>query len=65
VRAITAAISLYCDVRDEQRRNIEHFVEVYCKCSLETLERRDPKGLYERRKARSRPPASARRTKSR
>jgi adenylyl-sulfate kinase len=46
--AITAAISPYRDVRDEQRRNIEHFVEVYCKCSLETLERRDPKGLYEK-----------------
>jgi adenylyl-sulfate kinase len=46
--AVTAAISPYREVRDEQRRNIERFVEVYCKCSLEALERRDPKGLYEK-----------------
>lgn len=46
--AITAAISPYREVRDEQKRNIEHFVEVYCKCSLEALEGRDPKGLYEK-----------------
>jgi adenylyl-sulfate kinase len=48
VVAIAAAISPYRDIRDENRRLIGRFVEVYCKCDLETLMKRDPKGMYEK-----------------
>ncbi|HEU4364964.1 MAG TPA: adenylyl-sulfate kinase [Candidatus Krumholzibacteria bacterium] len=44
--AITAAISPYRDVRDEMRRAIGRFVEVYVKCPIEVLTERDVKGLY-------------------
>ncbi|HEY4869686.1 MAG TPA: adenylyl-sulfate kinase, partial [Candidatus Dormibacteraeota bacterium] len=43
---ITAAISPYRDVRDEVRAATAGFVEVYVKCSLDELQRRDVKGLY-------------------
>jgi len=46
VVAIAAAISPYREIRDENRREIGRFVEVYCECSLEELIRRDPKDLY-------------------
>jgi sulfate adenylyltransferase/3'-phosphoadenosine 5'-phosphosulfate synthase len=46
--AITAAISPYREIRDEQRRAIGRFCEVYCECPLEVLARRDAKGLYAR-----------------
>jgi adenylyl-sulfate kinase len=48
VVAIAAAISPYREIRDENRELIGRFVEVYCKCDLETLKGRDPKGLYEK-----------------
>lgn len=48
VVAIAAAISPYRDVRDENRKLIGRFVEVYCKCDIPTLTKRDPKGLYEK-----------------
>ncbi|HEV2219362.1 MAG TPA: sulfate adenylyltransferase [Casimicrobiaceae bacterium] len=44
--AITAAISPYRDVRDEVRAQTPGFVEVYMRCPIETLTRRDTKGLY-------------------
>jgi adenylyl-sulfate kinase len=44
--AITAAISPYRDVRDEMRRAIGRFVEVYVQCPIEVLTERDVKGLY-------------------
>jgi adenylyl-sulfate kinase len=50
VIAISAAISPYQAVRNEVRELIESdsdgFVEVYTKCSLDELVRRDVKGLY-------------------
>ncbi len=48
VVAIAAAISPYKAIRDENRELIGRFVEVYCKCDLDTLKARDPKGLYEK-----------------
>lgn len=48
VCAITAAISPYRSVRDEARRDIGRFVEVYVKCPVETCIARDVKGLYRR-----------------
>lgn len=46
VIAIGAAISPYRDIRDEIRRENGDFVEVYTKCSIEALTKRDVKGLY-------------------
>lgn len=43
---ITAAISPYRAVRDEQRAQIGRFVEVHVSCSVSELARRDAKGLY-------------------
>lgn len=44
--AITAAISPYSEVRDLVRSRTPNFVEVYVRCSLDELVRRDVKGLY-------------------
>ncbi len=48
VAVITAAISPYRDIRDQNRTLIGDFVEIYTKCSIEELTRRDVKGLYEK-----------------
>ncbi len=52
VVAITAAISPYREIRDEVRAAVEAdgagFVEVFVRCTLEELTRRDVKGLYEK-----------------
>jgi 3'-phosphoadenosine 5'-phosphosulfate synthase len=44
--AITAAISPYRAIRDEARTNIGRFVEVFVRCPLDVLVKRDTKGLY-------------------
>jgi len=46
VVAIAAAIAPYREIRDEVRRHIGRFVEVYVKCPLDVLVARDVKGLY-------------------
>lgn len=51
VVAIAAAISPYREIRDENRKLIGRFVEVYCKCPLEALRERDVKGLYAKAEA--------------
>lgn len=48
VVAITAAISPYRMVRDEARREIGRFIEVYVKCPVGVCIARDVKGLYRR-----------------
>lgn len=48
VATIVAAISPYRAGRDEARRTIGAFVEVYVKCPLDVLVNRDVKGLYRR-----------------
>lgn len=48
VVAIAAAISPYKAIRDENRKLIGSFVEVYCKCPIEVLTERDVKGLYKK-----------------
>ena len=48
VIAIAAAISPYREVRDFNRKEIGDFVEVHCKCSLETCIERDVKGFYKK-----------------
>ena len=46
VVVIVAAISPYRETRAEVRRSIGSFLEVYVRCPIDVLERRDPKGLY-------------------
>ncbi len=46
VIAIAAAISPYREAREKARAENPHFIEIYVKCSLEELIRRDVKGLY-------------------
>ncbi|HZM88335.1 MAG TPA: adenylyl-sulfate kinase [Blastocatellia bacterium] len=48
VVAIAAAISPYREVRDELRRDIGAFVEVYVRCPIAVLAERDVKGLYKK-----------------
>lgn len=45
---IAAAISPYRSVRDEVRKMVGNFVEVYLQCPLEILINRDSKGLYKK-----------------
>lgn len=46
VACISAAISPYRDTREEARRLIGDFVEIYVRCAIPELVRRDVKGLY-------------------
>ena len=48
VIAISAAISPYKDIRDFNRAQIGNFVEIYVRCSIEALTKRDVKGLYKK-----------------
>ena len=45
---LVSAISPYRDIRDEVRKSIPRFCEVYVKASVEECARRDVKGLYEK-----------------
>jgi adenylyl-sulfate kinase len=51
VIAIVSAISPYRDLRRRIREQIDRFVEVYCRCSMETLMKRDDQALFERAQA--------------
>jgi len=48
VVAIVMAVSPYRDARDQVRRQIPRFVEVYCRCPLDVLRRRDTSELFAR-----------------
>jgi len=48
VIAIVAAVSPYRDMRDAIRADVGRFIEVYCRCPLEVLARRDKSGLFEK-----------------
>jgi cytidine diphosphoramidate kinase len=43
---ICSTISMFDSVREWNRQNIKNYIEVYLKSSPETLQKRDPKGLY-------------------
>lgn len=43
---VCCTISMFDAVRDWNRANIPGYVEIYVKASMETLRRRDQKGLY-------------------
>jgi len=48
VAVLTSFVSPYREIRDESRREIEHFVEAYAKCSLDVCIARDVKGMYQK-----------------
>jgi len=48
---LVSAISPYRAVRDEVRRRVGNFVEVYVNAPLDVCEQRDQKGLYQRARA--------------
>jgi adenylyl-sulfate kinase len=48
VWAISAAISPYREMREQARKMIGGFVEIYVEASLDTLAKRDVKGLYKK-----------------
>ena len=48
VIAVVGAISPYRDVRERIREDVERFIEVYCRCPLEVLMKRDKSDLFER-----------------
>jgi adenylyl-sulfate kinase len=48
VVAIAAAISPYKEIRNENRKRVGRFVEVYCECPIPVLAERDIKGLYKK-----------------
>jgi adenylylsulfate kinase len=48
VATIVSAISPYKEARDQVRRRIIDFVEVYVNCPLEVCAERDVKGLYKK-----------------
>jgi len=48
VWAISAAISPYRHVRDDNRKLIGNFIEIFVECSIEKLAERDVKGLYKK-----------------
>lgn len=48
INAIVAVISPYRGIREEQRKLIKNFFEVYVKCPLEVCEKRDIKGMYKK-----------------
>jgi len=48
VAVLTSFISPYREIRDEARREIGDFIEVYVKCPLEVCMSRDIKGMYQK-----------------
>ena len=48
---LASAISPYREIRDEVRRRIGRFIEVYVNAPLEVCEQRDIKGLYKKARA--------------
>lgn len=46
IDVVSCAIAMYDEVRDWYRENVENYKEIYIKVSMDTLYRRDQKGLY-------------------
>jgi len=51
VVAIVSAVSPYRAVRDRVRETVGNFVEIYCRCSMDELFRRDSSQLFEKAQA--------------
>ena len=50
ISCIIALLSSSRSIRDEARDELDNFIEVYVKCPIEVCIKRDPKGLYQKRK---------------
>jgi len=50
ISCVIAMLSSSQSVRTLARQELSNFVEVYVKCPIEVCIRRDPKGIYQRRK---------------
>ena len=48
VIAIVSSVSPYREVRNRVREQVQDFVEVYCRCSMDVLMKRDTDKLFER-----------------
>jgi len=48
VFVLTSFISPYREMRDHARKQVENFMEIYVKTSLETCIKRDVKGMYKK-----------------
>lgn len=48
VITLVPLISPYREIRERARKEIKNFVEVYVRCPLDVLIKRDPKGLYKK-----------------
>lgn len=48
INVIIAMIAPYSDSRDEIRRQVNNYREIYVKCPIEVCEKRDVKGLYQK-----------------
>jgi adenylylsulfate kinase len=48
ISVIIAAISPYQEMREQYRREINDYIEVYVKCPLEVCVERDVKGIYKK-----------------
>lgn len=48
IDVIVAAIAPYQEMREINRNEIENYLEIYVKCSLEVCVERDTKGLYKK-----------------
>lgn len=48
ITTIIPLISPYRETREQARKEIPNFIEVYTKASLDTCIKRDPKGLYQK-----------------
>ncbi len=48
VFVLTSFISPYREMRDRARKQVENFMEIYIKTSLETCIKRDVKGMYKK-----------------
>lgn len=43
---VVTTISMFKEIYQYNRKNLENYLEIYIKCDLEELKRRDQKGLY-------------------
>ena len=48
VNVVFAVLSLFHDSQEWNRKNIEHYYEVYIKCDKDVLIERDAKGIYKK-----------------
>ena len=48
INVVAAVLSIFPDWQDWNRENIKSYFEVFVDVEMETLRRRDPRGLYER-----------------